>query len=78
MYGKYFVGNRKFAVMTLTGLEGRRERGGGEREEGGGHPFAPPNRPRFARPSIPVSVITANLRFPTKYLPYMKFTSPRL
>ncbi len=31
MYGKYFVGNRKFAVMTLTGMEGRRERGGGER-----------------------------------------------
>ena len=35
------------------------------REEGGGR-------------RIPVSVITANLRFPTKYLSYMKFTSPRL
>ncbi len=63
-------------IIGLSTLSSGQE-GGGEREEGGGHPFAPPNRPRFARPSIPVSVITANLRFPTKYLPYMNFTSPR-
>ncbi len=31
MYGKYFVGKRKFAVITLTGMEGRGERGEGPR-----------------------------------------------
>jgi hypothetical protein len=35
MYGKYFVGKRKLAVIALTGIlrGGRREEGGGRREE---------------------------------------------
>ena len=31
MYGKYFVGKSKLAVITLTGMEGRGERGEGRR-----------------------------------------------